>query len=58
MLLDGVEESPEFKDDFYRECYVPLIVVHGPALRSAQEKLSAHIFELLDLRAAAATMRL
>ena len=24
LLLDSVEESPEFKDDFYRECYVPL----------------------------------
>lgn len=24
LLLDSVEESPEYKDDFYRECYVPL----------------------------------
>ena len=26
-----------------------LIVVHGPALRKAQEKISAHVFELLRL---------
>jgi GTPase SAR1 family protein len=24
LLLESVEEIPEFKDDFYRECYVPL----------------------------------
>jgi hypothetical protein len=27
-----------------------LIVVHGPALREAQEKISAHVFELLGLK--------
>ena len=27
-----------------------LIVVHGPALRKAQEKISAHVFELLGLK--------
>ena len=29
-----------------------LIVVHGPALRKAQEKISAHIFGLLGLKLA------
>ena len=24
VLLGEVEENPEFKDEFYRECYVPL----------------------------------
>jgi hypothetical protein len=27
-----------------------LIVVHGSALRKAQEKISAHVFELLGLK--------
>jgi hypothetical protein len=27
-----------------------LIVVHGPALRKAQEKISAHVFGLLELK--------
>jgi hypothetical protein len=27
-----------------------LVVVHGPALRKAQEKISAHVFELLGLK--------